>query len=124
MNDLDTEWRKKPSKQMLEGITSLMNVPLHASVQCSRVVAVRACQMTKGDVAWGKAFVEIWFSFSANEAICSVVSLAAHDRDSGDTEYCQLCDDVRFVNSRELLKPLTFAREGDYITALVPIVHR
>ena len=145
MYDLDTEWRKqglvdpkKPSRKMLDGITSLMNVPVHASVQCSRVVAVRACQITKGDVAlanaqsdWpehtrfrGKACVEIWFSFSVNEAIYSVVSLAAHDRDSGDAVDCHLCDDVRLVHSRELLRPLTFARKGDSITALLPLVYR
>ena len=145
MYDVDTELRKqglvdqkKPSNNMIDGITSLMNVPVHASVQCSRVVAVRACQITKGDVAlanaqsdWpehtsfrGKACVEIWFSFSVNEAIYSVVSLAAHDRDSGDAVDCHLCDDVRLVHSRELLRPLTFARKGDSITALLPVVYR
>ena len=130
---------KKTLKKMFDGITSLMNVPVHASVQCSRVVAVRACQMTKGDIAlanaqsdWpertsffgGKACVEIWFSFSGNETTTSGVSLVAHDRDYGDAVDCHLCDDVRLVHSRELLRPLTFARKGDSITALLPVVYR
>ena len=62
MYDLDTEWRKqglvhpnKPLRKMLDGITLLMNVPVDASAQCSRVVAVRACQITKGDVALANA---------------------------------------------------------------------
>ena len=62
MYDLDTEWRKqglvdpkKPSRKMIDGITSLMDVPVDASVQCSRVVAVRACHITKGDVALANA---------------------------------------------------------------------
>ena len=118
MYDLDTEWRKqglvdpkKPSKKMLDGITSLMNVPVHASVQCSRVVAVRACQMTKGDVAlanaqsdWpehtsfrGKACVEIWFSFSVNETTYSVVSLAATTRIAISATTCASCTRVSFL---------------------------
>ena len=145
MYDLDTEWRKqglvdpkKPSNKMLDGITSLMNVPVHASVQCSRVVAVRACQMTKGDIAlanaqsdWpehtrfrGKACVEVCFSVSGNETTYATVSLAAHEHDSGDAVDCHLCDDVRLVHSRELLRPLAFARKGDSITALLPVVYR